>query len=101
MHQAVFADVEVARAGAAPPVVLLAVRDVVLEIVELRVAAFFHGAHGHVDFALLVAQGLQLAAAIVYDPHRRGEPQFQRAPADDDRVLGFRTPPPTTELMFT
>jgi hypothetical protein len=42
VHQAVLADIEVARAGAAAPVILFAVRDVVLEIVDLRVAGFFH-----------------------------------------------------------
>ena len=38
VHQAVLADVHVARAGAATPVVRLAVRDVVLEVIEAREA---------------------------------------------------------------
>src|ERR1051326_2734033 len=82
VHQAVLADIEVAGAGTAAPVVLLAVRDVVLEIVDARVAALLHGAHGSVDLALLVAERLQLAFAIVDDPDRRGEAQLQRAPSD-------------------
>ena len=87
VHQAVFADVEVAGAGAAAPVVLLAVRDVVLEIIQARVAALLHRLHGGVDFALLVAERLQLAVAVVDDPDGRGEAELERALADRQRVL--------------
>jgi len=101
VHQAVFADVEVARSRAAAPVVLHSVSDVVLKPVKARVAALFHGSHGGVSFTLLVAERLQLPAAIVDNPHRGAEPQFERAPADRKRVPRVAIPPPTTELMFT
>src|SRR5579883_3390610 len=86
VHQAVLADVEIAGAGAASPLVLDAVRDVVLEIVDLGVTALFHGAHGHVDFAFNVAERLQLAFAVVNDPDRGGEPEFDRALAHHQGV---------------
>ena len=41
MHQAILADVEVARAGAAAPVVLLAARDVVLKSIDAREGLLF------------------------------------------------------------
>src|ERR1022692_3806460 len=56
VHQAVFANVQVAGAGPAAPGILFAVRDIVLETVDARVAGFLHGAHGQVDLALLVGQ---------------------------------------------
>ena len=101
VHQAVFADVEIARAGAAAPVVRLALRNVVLESVDAREAALFHGLHLVIDAALFFAERLQLAAAIVDDSDRRTEAQLDRALADGERVLRMRMPPPTTELMFT
>src|SRR5262249_18413459 len=82
VYQAVFANVEIARAGAATPMVLAPLRNVVLEIVDARVAALLHRAHRGVNLALLVAQRLQLAAAIVDDPHGRREAQLERAPSD-------------------
>jgi len=63
------------------------VRDVVLEMVDARVAALLHRAHRRVHLALLVAQGLQLPTAIVDDPYRRSEAQFQGAPANRQCVL--------------
>jgi hypothetical protein len=36
MYQAVLADIEIARTGPAPPVVLASLRDIVLEIVQAR-----------------------------------------------------------------
>jgi len=41
MDQAIFADVQVARAGAAPPVVFEAFGDVVLELINARERSFF------------------------------------------------------------
>ena len=41
MHQAVFADVEIARAGAAAPVIGQALRDVVLKGVDAGETALF------------------------------------------------------------
>src|SRR5580692_6349552 len=78
MHQAVLADVEIARAGAAAPVVLFAVGDIVLKAVDAGIAALLHSAHGQVHFALVAAQRLQLAVAIVNDADRGGEAELER-----------------------
>ena len=63
-------------------------RDIVLKSVHPRIAGFLHRSHGRVDLALFILQGLQLPAAIVDDPHRRREPEIQRALPDRQRVLG-------------
>src|SRR5262249_43287409 len=52
VHEPVFADVEVARAGAAAPLVGAALGDVVLKGVHAREAALLHGLHLVVDGAL-------------------------------------------------
>ena len=67
--------------------VLFAVRDVVLEIVDARVAGLFHRAHGGIDFAFLFLERLQLAVAIVNDADRGGEAEFQRAFADHQGIV--------------
>src|ERR1700704_5790483 len=67
MHQSVFADVEIAGAGTAAPVVGQALRDVVLESVDAGKALLFKRLHLVVDAALLLAERLQLTAAIVDD----------------------------------
>src|ERR1022692_2588448 len=89
VHQAVFADVQIAGASPAAPAVLPAVRNIVLEIVELRIAAFPHGAHGPVHFALRGGERLQLPGAIVNDAHGRSETQLHGALADHQRILGI------------
>src|ERR1017187_3774944 len=53
VHQAVFADVEVARAGAAAPVVRLARGDCRLEVIEARVVHFFPAAHLRVNLGFV------------------------------------------------
>src|SRR5271168_465620 len=75
VHQAVFADVEVARAGAAAPVVGLALGNVVLKSVDAGEAAFFQRLHFVIDAAFFLAQRLQLAAAVVNDADGRSESQ--------------------------
>ena len=80
VHQAVFADVEVPRAGAASPVVRLAVGDGFLEIVDARVMLLVQLLHFVVDTPLLATQRLQLAAAIVNDADGRGEAELYGAP---------------------
>ena len=54
VHQAVLADVEVARTGAAAPVVGPPLRDRFLELVELRVVGLLPVAHLEVDLGLVV-----------------------------------------------
>ena len=55
-------------------------REVVLEMIDLRVAALFHAPHQGVDFALIRLERLQLPAAVVNDPDRGGETQRARLP---------------------
>src|SRR5579859_1763686 len=92
VHQAVLTDVQIAGAGAAAPFVLDAVGDVVLEIIDLRVAALFHGAHSHVHFAFRVAERLQLAFAVVDDSNCGGEAQLHSPGADHLRVARVLNP---------
>src|ERR1700741_2659100 len=87
MHQAVFANVEIARAGPATPLIRPSQGDVVLEGIHAREAALLQLLHLMIDAPLFVAQGLQLSGAVMDDSHRRTESQFQRAPADRERVL--------------
>jgi hypothetical protein len=63
------------------------VSDVVLEVVEPRVAALLHRLHRAVDFALVLAQRLQLAAAVVDNSNSRGEAELQRALPDHQRIV--------------
>ena len=67
MDEAVFANVEVAGACAATPVVGAALGDGFLEFVELRVVGFFAVCDGEVDFGLILIEGLELAASVVDD----------------------------------
>src|SRR5208282_813683 len=59
MHQAVFANVEVAAAGAASPVVRDALRNVFLKLMEARVRALAHLHDLREEFLLTLAQGLK------------------------------------------
>ena len=89
MHDAVLVHVEVARAGAAAPIVGAAAGEVVLEgAVEARIAAAAEGLEGLVDLQLALPQRLELAAAIVEDAHRAREPELTRPPGHRQRVLG-------------
>src|SRR5712691_10673048 len=87
MNQAVLADVEIACAGAATPVVTLALRDIVLEGVDAGEAALLHRLHFEIDATLFFAQRLQLAAAVVNDADGRTESEGDGAFADGERVL--------------
>src|SRR6185295_10583829 len=71
MHQPVLADVEVARARAATPLVLLARGEVVLEPPQTRVLGLRDALQLVVDLALALAQRLQEAVAVVDDADRR------------------------------
>src|SRR5271157_1738365 len=58
VHQPVLADVEIARARSASPIVWQSPGDVVLKRVHPREAAFFQSLHLVVDAPLFVAQRL-------------------------------------------
>src|SRR5208337_1742718 len=89
MHQAVLANVEVARSGAAAPLIRTPQRDVVLKRIHAGKAAFLQSLHLVVHAAFFVVQGLQLARAVVNDSYGGTESQFQRASADGERILGM------------
>jgi len=79
VDQAVFADVEIARAGTAAPIVFLAARDVVLEFVDAREGLFFQRDNFLENFLLARVQRFELAVVIVQDADRRGESQSHGA----------------------
>ena len=87
MDQTVFANVEVARASAAAPVVFFTARDVVLEFIDAREGLFFERDNFLEDFLLARSQRLQLAVMVVQDSHRGGEPQSDGAMGDRQRVF--------------
>src|ERR1700683_3735039 len=58
VNQSVLANVEIAAAGAAAPVVGQAFRNIVLKGVDAGEAAFFHRLHFVVDTALFIVQRL-------------------------------------------
>src|SRR5580704_1719448 len=65
MHQAIFADVEIARAGATSPVVLQPLGDVVLELINAREGLLAERHNLFENFLLARAQRLQLAIVVV------------------------------------
>src|SRR5260370_30800994 len=73
MHQAIFADIKIAGARAAAPIVGLAHGNVFLEFVEPRVAGAVHGFHLLIDRLLARGQGLELPNMVMNDANRRGE----------------------------
>src|SRR5216683_4804093 len=58
MHQAVLANIEVARPGAAAPLIRAPQRDVVLKRIYAREATFLQSLHLVVDAPFFVVQGL-------------------------------------------
>ena len=92
MHQPVLAYIEVAGAGPAAPVVLPAVRDIILEKIQLPVAAAAEFLRLEIDGALVLSQRTKLAVAIMDDPDCRGKSQFNGTPADCQGVLGIVNP---------
>src|SRR5271169_5690655 len=67
VHQAVLADVEVARSGTAAPVVGLSVSDGFLELVEAGIIALLPVAHLEVNATFFVLERLELAVPVVDD----------------------------------
>src|SRR5439155_7193126 len=82
VDQPVFADVEVAAAGAAAPVVGFAERYIPLEIVEPRVGGLAHSHDLEKDLLLALAQRLELPRTVVQDSDRARQAQRQ-GPARD------------------
>jgi len=87
VHEPILADVEVARTGAAPPIVCFALGDIVLESVDARKPALAHSHDFFEDFNLASAERFQLSLAVVQNAHGAGEAQFLRAASNLQRVL--------------
>src|SRR5581483_3450427 len=58
VHQAVFADIQITRSGAAAPLVRTPLRDVVLKPVDAGEASLFQALHRVVNLALVLIEGL-------------------------------------------
>src|SRR5690242_24288 len=71
VHQPILADVQIAGAGAAAPVVRVAIGNVVLEAVESRIVLLRELLHLLKHRALGLTQWPQLSVAIVDDPDSR------------------------------
>ena len=87
MDQAVFADVDIARAGAAAPIVGLAVHDGFLEMIEARIMLLAEILDLVINATLFAAQRLQLSVAIVNDADGGGKSQFQCAARNRQSIL--------------
>ena len=101
VHQPVLAYIQVAGAGPAAPIAGPAVGDVVLEIIELREVLLLKSLHLQEHGPLPLADRPQLPVAVVDDPDRGGEPEFQARRPTTSASSGLWMPPPSTELMFT
>src|ERR1700752_1210385 len=90
MHEAVLADVEIAAAGPALPVVRAPEREVPLEIVLLLYRVERPSQRGDlaVDAPLLRRQRSQPAVAVVDQADRRRETELDRPLRDCQCVLG-------------
>src|ERR1700691_3195124 len=69
MHQPILANVEIAGSGTTAPLIRTAERDVVLEGIHPRKAAFLQSLHLVVHTLLVIIQGLNLPRAVVDDSH--------------------------------
>ena len=89
MDEAILANVEIARAGAAAPMVFAARGDIVLKRIDARKRAFAEAHDFLENFALVRCKRLKLAVAVVNDANRRGKSQFDGATRDGEGVLGM------------
>src|ERR1700688_3013257 len=87
VHQPILANIEVAPASAAAPLIRTAKRDVVLKGVNAREAAFLEILHLVIHTPFFVVQRLYLPGAVVNDSDRRTEAQLQRALANGQSIL--------------
>jgi len=101
MHQPVLADIEIARAGTAAPVVRPAQGDVVLELIEASIAVLAQLLHLGENRLCFVVERTELTGAVMDDAYSRGKAQFHGAFADRHCIPLLTYPAPITELIFT
>lgn len=89
MNQAIFADIQIAGAGAALPMVFAAAGHVVLKLVETGEGTFAQRHYLFEDFLIALREGFQLTAVVVNDADGAGESQFQGAIGDFQGVFGI------------
>jgi len=70
VDETIFADIEVAGSGAAPPVIIEAGGDIALKGVDAGEGTLSERHDFAEDFRFALAKGLKLPAAIVQDAHR-------------------------------
>src|ERR1700722_17377008 len=87
VHQTVFADVEVARAGAATPIVFETLGDIVLKFVDTGERALFERDDFFKDFLFSRPERFELSVVVVQDSHRGGESKLDCAVRDGQRIF--------------
>ena len=70
VHQPILADVQITRAGAAAPLIRLALRDVVLKCIDASETAFLERLHFVINAPFFLTQGLELSSAVVNNANR-------------------------------
>src|SRR4051812_1857490 len=92
MNQPVFAYVEITGAGAAFPIIRSTPGNRFLEPVETRVVRLLQLFNGEINIPLRLPERPQLPLVIVNDPDRGSEAQFERSPADRQRIIRIMNP---------
>src|SRR5579884_1410285 len=92
VDQPVLANIKVAPAGSAPPIIRTPVGDILLKIIDPGVAALPQFLDRAVNPLLLFGQSAHLAPAIMDDADRAGESQFEGAARHHERVLRVANP---------
>ena len=103
MHEAVLADVEIARAGAAVPFIRLAIGQILLKPVVVREVEHRLPERHNLfeDCSLRIIELQQAARSVVNDSDRCRETEIAARFAIVNASSGFLMPPPTTEFMVT
>ena len=87
MNQPFLADVQIPGPRPALPLILNPVRDIILKIIQAGVIFLTHIPNFQINLLLTLKQRLQLAVAVVNNPHRRREPQLNGPLRHHNRIL--------------
>ncbi len=89
VHQPVLADVEISCASPALPVVRYAIGNLVLELVQPRVALLRQMPNPVEDIPFQLAEWLELTTTVMDDTDGRTEPKFVSPRGNDKGVFGI------------
>lgn len=89
VHEAILANIEIARTSAAAPIILASRGNIVLKRIDARERTFAEAHDFLENLALVWRKGLELAIAIVNDADRGGESQFDGAAGNSECVFGM------------